>query len=338
MALVSPRTRCFRESTARRPVGYPVAGVGPSIGLLIDHGSTGPKSWAGRLSSLLFLRWAEGAVSPELREGKELNSARSLCVVLLCLCSFGCALPGGGGAPLPFPGTVLDRVAVTGASASAGFGTETTLARVVDALLLSPQGKTASFSSTLFFASPRRSGAVFVDGALAFDPSAVLAIDFLFWFSYGQVESEEARSQLFEDGLALLERIECPLAVAEVPYVPDAFRSMGMSELCPASTVIDACNRRLRTWAEARSNVRLIPLARSLESLREGRAVPLLGGRVDPVRLPDLFQEDGLHPTLEGLVFVGALGLQSLVGADSGVVHGDLEGVVRALERSAVSN
>ena len=81
--------------------------------------------------------------------------------------------------------SLFERVAVIGASASAGFGLEVRLGGVVEAALGERVVEVLDAGDSFFFTSPVSRGQAAVDKALAFEPTLVPAPDFPFWFAYG---------------------------------------------------------------------------------------------------------------------------------------------------------
>src|ERR1041384_5914358 len=93
------------------------------------------------------------------------------------------------------------RIVIIGASASSGFteseplgGPTTTqlrLNRYVDAALVSSHEPVRNFSSAMFFLQPESQGQSQSEKALQSNPSLVIALDFLFWFCYGDGSTDK---------------------------------------------------------------------------------------------------------------------------------------------------
>lgn len=212
---------------------------------------------------------------------------------------------------------LLARVAVLGASASAGFNLERelgeprSLAQLLPELLVGgARGEVLDGADTLMFLDPPARGAVQIERTLAFRPTAVLALDFLFWFAYGPIP-EELRAARFERGLAQLERLAVPLAIADLPDMTGAKAVVMPESYVPTPQTLRALNRRLASWAEDRPHVTVVPLADLVGRLRRGEPVELRGERWQGEAAVDLLQWDRLHPTVCGsLLFLG-LGLDA---------------------------
>jgi len=219
-------------------------------------------------------------------------------------------------APAP-PPPVWERVVVVGASAAAGFGTareaggtDVPLGRFLEPMLRRDHEEVLDPGDALFFLNPRGKGRSQVELAREEEPTLLVAVDFLFWFTYGLPPGDrdpmEWRLELLEEGLELLGDFSCPVLVAEVPDMRRAIGTMLLAEQVPAPAELARLNRRIREWAAGHPEVVLVPLAAELERLREQDV-----GRRERGE-PPLLQWDHLHPTLPGLARLAALCLESL--------------------------
>jgi hypothetical protein len=215
---------------------------------------------------------------------------------------------------------VLRRVAVIGASVSAGFGltgpdgAPVDLAGVLARVLRVAPESVAGNGSLTFFVDPDGAGAGRVEKLLADPPTLVLALDFLFWFGYGtQLEDEEHVARL-ERGLALLDRLPCEIVVGDLPDMASALESdapMLMASQVPARTALRAMNARLAAWAAERPRVHVVPLASFVARMFAGDLVELRGNRWEDAT-ERVLQRDLLHPTLEGTLGVVLLAMDAL--------------------------
>ena len=111
------------------------------------------------------------------------------------------------------------RVAVIGASASAGFGCVyreqradgdyAASFRLIDMVKLAcpeMQLVTTDVSSGFFFLKPVANGAQAAKRAQEFKPDCVVALDFLFWYLYGDDSADGTALKAEDDRLAKLER------------------------------------------------------------------------------------------------------------------------------------
>ena len=250
------------------------------------------------------------------------------------LLSIACALAAADGTTATERAPLLQRPIVVGASVGAGFGATVgrvlgegddalrviDMAEVLRAALADDRGPIPSEASTWLFTDAPGRGAEQIAAATAHDATLVVGVDFLFWFGYGPLPVHEpdpkaARLAKLEDGLALLEELDCPVVVGDFPDMRGASTTMLPPQLIPAPEILQALNARLAAWAAARPDRLVVPLAQTVERLRAGQT-PVLGGV--PFRIegdPRLLQADGLHPTLEGLVLMVALAREALVDA-----------------------
>lgn len=213
------------------------------------------------------------------------------------------------------------RIAVIGASASAGFGcvirekrddgewsASFDLAGMLKLACPDEEIVTSDLATGNFFLAPMRIGAKAVERAVRFDADCVVALDFLFWFLYGVegpdgklVGKEEDRLAKFERGLAMLEPIEAPILLGDMPDMRAAQGRMLGSRQVPARGTIDAANARLAEWAASRPNVRIVPLSSMQEDLASGDGLEIAGTRLKPTAEAPLLQRDALHPAPLGL-------------------------------------
>lgn len=221
---------------------------------------------------------------------------------------------------------LFERVAVIGASASAGFGLSVRLGGVLEAALGEAAGEVLDAGDAYFFTSPEARGAAAVDRALAFEPTLVLALDFPFWFAYGD-RPEDQRAAALERGLAQLDRLGCPVIVGGIPDMADAVGIMLTREQVPGEAAQLALDEQVRTWSAARERVAFFDLRRGHAQTVDGEATAL--GVPWPPDDEDALQGDELHPTEAGLVglLLNALDQAGLAGA----VQGDAAAVLERL-------
>jgi hypothetical protein len=206
---------------------------------------------------------------------------------------------------------VLARMVVLGASASNGINLPAGFAEALGLSVAAEHEAPLDVTSVMFFMQGEGSRKALVKKALDHKPSAVIGLDFLFWYGYG-VLPEEARLPLLEQGLALLDGFLCPVVVSEFPDMSPAVGKMLMAQQVPAPETLAALNERLRAWAAERPQVILVPLAPAIERMRAGEAITVggntwLGGDESRFLLPDK-----LHPTPEGLVVMACLVAEGL--------------------------
>ena len=215
---------------------------------------------------------------------------------------------------------VLQRIAVIGASMSAGFGLvgpadkplgfDAVLAK---ALLVTPVD-VVNRASLMFFMDPEQSGRSCVDKLLAEPPSLVVGLDFLFWYAYGKQLGEAEHLARLDLGLAQLDRFQCPILVGDLPdmsHALEAERPMLMASQVPDAAALKAMNAHLAAWARERPRVTVVPLAGFTARMLSGDAIELRGNRWEDAT-ERVLQPDLLHPSLAGTIGVALLALDAL--------------------------
>jgi hypothetical protein len=202
------------------------------------------------------------------------------------------------------------RVVMIGASATAGFteseplGGPTTpqyrLSRYVEAALLAPHEPVQNLASAMFFIQPDTSGRYQIDETLKARPTLVIGIDFLFWFCYGDGPTGADRLRRFEQGLALLEAVQCPLVIGDLPDASGAAERMLPKEQVPTARTLTAANRRLKDWAANRKQVVIVSLSGFMRSASANQALTIHGYALAEGKTRVLLQDDRLHPSPPG--------------------------------------
>ena len=216
------------------------------------------------------------------------------------------------------------RVVMIGASASAGFvfsepfgGTNTAkckLSRYVDAAIIAGHPAMTNLSSALVFLNPETFEPAQVANATNDHPTLIIAVDFMFWFCYGEAGSDAERAQRFEQGLKLLDKFSCPLVVGDIPDASYATNTGIISpEQVPSETARHAANKRLREWAASHRNVSVIPLADFMRAAMSNEAIALRQQVLPAGKTHSLLQSDQLHPTPRGAAVLALAILNGLV-------------------------
>ncbi|HMS17884.1 MAG TPA: hypothetical protein PKA37_13665 [Planctomycetota bacterium] len=208
------------------------------------------------------------------------------------------------------------HIVVLGASASDGFGLDVRLSDALIARLDAERFTVENRASSYFFIWPEDEGKNQLDAVKKLKPSAVIGVDFLFWFAYGKRKDED-RPALLEKGLKLLESLELPLVLAELPDMSEAIGLMLRKQQVPSKETLAILNARIREWAKDRKHVILVPLGQLLDRMRKGEDLQMEGLPYDAKALPPMLQADKLHPTLDGVFVLAELslvGLRSLPG------------------------
>lgn len=218
----------------------------------------------------------------------------------------------------------LQRIVLVGASVTAGFteseplggplSDQLRLGRYVEAALVSPHQPVQSFGLLVFFLRPELAGQAQLDRALREEPTLLIGIDFLFWYCYGELPTEEARLQRLEVGLRLLETVKCPLILGDFPDASAAVGHMISRAQMPQLATLEAANRRLKEWVSTRANVRLVPLADFMRAAQAAEPLVIHGMTLPKETTRGLLQADHLHATREGCAVL-ALAIMDVIAA-----------------------
>ena len=251
---------------------------------------------------------------------RQLRGASVRLVVLLLALNIAAGFGADTGASST--NRLWQKIVMVGASASAGFtvmeplgGTNTLvlrLSRYVDAALIAPHAPVLNLGHALFFLQPESTGRAQMTRALAEQPSVLFAVDFLFWFCYGQGTNDAERLQRFEGGLKLLEPVTCPLVLGDLPDASASVNKMLRPDQIPSSNALAAANARLRTWAAPRANVALVPLSQFMHAVARNQAFSAHGRSWPAGKTRRLLQPDNLHPSADGAAALALVALEEL--------------------------
>ena len=221
---------------------------------------------------------------------------------------------------LPAPTQKALRVHIIGASVSGGFedGPLTRAKEQGDSLPLQKlleqwAGDDARVSThnldrmLAMFTDPLKIGREQMQGASRARPDVLVAIDFPFWFAYGHMAGDvaAARQQRLAAGLAMLDKLEMPILLGDLPDMHGAATRMLSARQIPEPELLQRLNEQLAEFVKAHPNMRLVPLARMVRTMKdEGASLPLATGAL---KTPPgaLLQEDRLHATRLGIAFLG---------------------------------
>lgn len=213
--------------------------------------------------------------------------------------------------------TATNRIAVIGASLSAGFRldgntdpfatSKIDLSTIVEASLTTKHEPLSNQASATFFMDPAGTAQNTVDALSEYKPTLVVALDYLFWFGYG-LKKEEQRVPDLERALASLAKFECPILLGDLPdmslasQTPDPIfgRPMLQKTMLPSADTLKKLNAKITEFASAHANVVLVPLADLTSKLLADSEIKLRGNSYPKGSIDKLMQGDRLHTTLEG--------------------------------------
>lgn len=222
----------------------------------------------------------------------------------------------------PTTAGLYDRIACLGASATDGYfvsipapdgdGGQTdipiTLGDIFRAGL--PDSHAVScHASMFFFMRPMNVGPALLKKAEQHDPTVIIAVDWLFWYGYGNrdhagqpIVDEDQRLELLDAGLNILDDVDVPLIVGDFPDMSPAVGRMISRSQMPEPESLTRLSERVRQWADERDHVHVFPMAEMVETLRRGEAVTFGRYEWSDDQAAGLIQDDELHPTLDGLI------------------------------------
>jgi len=228
----------------------------------------------------------------------------------------------------PNPCDVLNRVVVTGASVTAGYGLKTppikgdlgghpiTMKHIMEGVITSPHDDVVLFSDMMFFRNPKKYGNEYIQKIIEHNPTLVVGIDFLFWFAYGSTElaenTPENRTKEFEYGLELLSKIKTPMILGDLPDLHGAIGKLLSAHQVPATATLKKLNTLLREWASTRSNVIIINVNQLFSSAMNDEEITVLNSTWQSGSQAKLLQKDMLHTTLEGTVIASLMIVEAL--------------------------
>ncbi|YCM43808.1 hypothetical protein V2O64_21095 [Verrucomicrobiaceae bacterium 227] len=165
-----------------------------------------------------------------------------------------------------------------------------------------------NWGSNWMFVAPGPKGAFQVKKAREAKPSVVFAVDYLFWYLYGNARSRSeadrglTRLEFFDKGLAELATLECPVVVGNIPDAGEAVGVILAPAQYPGVAEIQAANLRLEEWLKEHPKMVLVDLA-GFHRLATNNEEVKVGDEVVPAgrSRAALIQRDLLHPTRQGI-------------------------------------
>ena len=243
------------------------------------------------------------------------------------------------------PETAAPRVAIVGASVSAGFGlsreleADCDLTPFVRAALVRDHGEIANLGDGMLFLDPVKGAREQLEAATALEPDLLLAGDLAFWFGYGTARDTQARLARLERGLALLEELPCPIVLGDFPDMSPALQGSSplnlgkpilRPEQVPSRDELVALNEHLHAWAAEHEHVHVFGMSGFVQRLHDDEVFELRGIEVAAEEKAGLLQSDLLHPTVRGSALFTLLVLDHAVKAgllDEAHVRWELEPV-----------
>jgi hypothetical protein len=190
----------------------------------------------------------------------------------------------------------VERIAVVGASVSAGFGGTPFGDAFRQATKRCPAPRCTaaveSFANLMLFRDPMGETQLQLGKAIELRATTVIALDLMFWHVYNVRDVEPA--------LAELDKVYATgawIVVGDVPLITTASEMLLPKEAIPSQPVLDAANQRIAEWAK-RDRVLLVPLGEWTAPLRAGGEIEIARGEKVPAA--SLMSFDGLHANALG--------------------------------------
>lgn len=182
------------------------------------------------------------------------------------------------------PALPVERIAIVGASVSAGFGGTP----FKDAFERAAKRSTvASWANVMLFRDPVGDTRAQLAKASEFHATTVIAVDLLFWHVYNVHSLDAAFAELDK-----LYATGAWIVLGDIPRITTASELLLPKEAIPSQQEIDAANQRIAAWAK-RDRVLVVPLAAWTEPLRSGAEIEIAPGEKVPAA--SLMSFDGLH-------------------------------------------
>lgn len=226
------------------------------------------------------------------------------------------------------PCDLFNRVVVTGASVTSGFGVTTppirgdlgaypvNMKHIMEGVITSDHNEVKFFGDLLFFKKSREHAKAYIENIKEYKPTLVVGIDFLFWFGHGtppKVESVSAyRMEKLNFALGLLDQLEMPIVVGDLPNVREAVGKMLSRSQVPTSETLKKMNERIHAWGEANENVTIIGVNDLWKKALSDEEIVLLDYTWPSGSRAKLLQQDMLHTTFEGTIAASLLVAEAL--------------------------
>lgn len=222
----------------------------------------------------------------------------------------------------------LERIVVIGASMSAGFRLDgnpdmmarptINLAQIIEASVLVKHEPVRAAANRLFFMNPNGARETALKALAAAKPTLVVALDYLFWFGYGE-KPEEQRVPDLEQALAGLAAFECPILIGDLPDMsiasttPDPILGQPMlrKTMLPSSDTLKKLNETIAAFAKTHPNFVVVPLSDMTAKVLADGEIVLGRNKFAKGSIDKLMQADRLHTTLEGTCAAWSLALET---------------------------
>ncbi|MGY8753152.1 MAG: hypothetical protein ACKVIO_04570 [Phycisphaerales bacterium] len=131
------------------------------------------------------------------------------------------------------PCDVLNRVVVTGASVTAGYGVSTppikgdlgaytiNMKHIMEGLITSDHEEVAFYGDLMFFNNSKKNARAYIEKIKLYKPTLVVGVDLLFWFGHGTPPKDcdvpAYRMEKLNYALHLLDELSVPMVIGNFP-------------------------------------------------------------------------------------------------------------------------
>ena len=138
----------------------------------------------------------------------------------------------------------------------------------------------------------------------------------MFWFGHGKppkdISAPVYRMEQLNFALRLLEQIDAPIIIGNLPDVRVAIGKVLSASQVPTSATLVKLNDRIQTWGDEHENVTVIDAFALGLKLINDEAITIRNQSWPSGSQEKLLQDDMLHTTLEGTVAVSLLAISSV--------------------------
>jgi hypothetical protein len=214
-------------------------------------------------------------------------------------------------------GSVIVKSADPGSAAVISGGQAVGLARAIDACLTITHGEAKSLADPGMCLNPTESLRRQVNSAASLKPTAVFAMDALFWATHGPNTTPEQRTERLMACCELLGTIDAPMIVGNLPDLRGPVSRHLGDRAAPSEVERAQLNAAIASWAQLHPNILLLSLEQLVEDVRSGESVRLGVLDVEARDAATFFASDGLHLTANGELALATLALSAFVANGS---------------------
>jgi hypothetical protein len=223
---------------------------------------------------------------------------------------------------------LFNRVIVTGASVTSGFGVTTppieddlgaypvNMKHIMEGVITSDHEEVKFLGNLLFFKNSRANATAYIEKIKGYKPTLVIGIDFLFWFGHGTPpEGNDVATYRMEKlnfALDLLDQLSVRMVIGNLPNVRNAVGRMLSASQVPTEKTLQELNERIFTWCKSHENVTIIDVHGLWNKALQDEEIVLFEHTWPAGSQEKLLQKDMLHTTFEGTVAASLLVIEAI--------------------------